>query len=78
MTPRQASALRTLTNKLCRYCYDGELSFSVDDNGSGFLVFGATNIYSDGFRWYWKTYDFYAVIGPRGGVRVYKGSIKLK
>lgn len=75
MTKSQATKLQALTTKLSRRSVDGSLCFHVQASGDS-LIFAATNIYSE-LRWFERTADFYAIIGPRGGVRKYAGNLYL-
>lgn len=75
MTKTQATKLQALTTKLARRPVDGALCFYVQPSGDS-LIFAATNVYAD-LKWFDSTADFYAIIGPRGGVRKYAGNLSL-
>lgn len=75
MTKSQATKLQAITAKLARRSVDGSLCFHVQPSGDS-LIFAATNIYAD-LKWFESTADFYAIIGPRGGVSKYAGNLSL-
>ena len=75
MTKSQVTKLQALTTKLARRPVDGSLCFYVQPSGDS-LIFAATNIYAD-LQWFERTADFYAIIGPRGGICKYAGNLSL-
>lgn len=77
MTPAQTKALQVITNYCERTHHDARMCYTVERLEAGVLLFCATNVYGD-MKWYERTDDCYALIGVRGGVRQYSGSIKLR
>jgi hypothetical protein len=39
-------------------------------------LFAATNIHGD-LAWFQNTADFFAIVGPRGGIKKYEGNMSL-
>lgn len=79
MNAAQKNKLLSLTNRLNRNytCDDNRMAFSVTPIGnSRTVLFAATNVYAN--RWFDSIRDFYAYIGPRGGVKKYHGSLDIK
>lgn len=72
----QIAKIQSITTRLTRQSTEGLLSFFLMPVDRGYVVLSATNVHGD-LAWYQATEDFYAVIGPRGGVRKYAGSINL-
>lgn len=77
MNTQQTAALRVATLRLQRRCHEGALSFNVEQLDGGSLLLAATNIHGD-LRWFETAQDFYAVVGPRGGIRQYAGNLNAK
>lgn len=76
MNAKQQSAIRRATNLLSRSYHQGRLSFSVQQINETSLLFVATNVYGD-LGWWQKTADFYAIVGPRGGIKKYEGNMSI-
>jgi hypothetical protein len=76
MNANQQSAIRRATNLLSQQYHQGRLSFTVQELGNDKLLFAATNIHGD-LAWFQKTADFFAIVGPRGGIKKYEGNMSL-
>lgn len=76
MNKKQTIAVQWLTNKINDLHHDGDFTFSVSVDEYDSILFSATNVYGD-LRWFETTSDFYAFIGPRGGIKKYMGNIKI-
>lgn len=68
MTPSQASACRTLTNRLQRRRHDGNLTFKVEPAVDRAIMLSATN--TDSLRWFETHVFVLTFIGPRGGIKI--------
>ena len=77
MNTQQLRALRRLTDKIQdRVGGYTVMAYTVlPIETSDALVFSATN--SAELRWYEDERNFFAIIGPRGGVQKYDGNITL-
>lgn len=76
MNANQQSAIRRATNLLSQRYHEGSLSFYVEQINETSLLFVATNVYGD-LGWFQKTSDFYAIVGPRGGIKKYDGNMSI-
>jgi hypothetical protein len=76
MNAKQISAIRRATNLLSRFYETARLSFKVEELPGGSMLFTATTANSD-VRWFEKHYNFFAIVGPRGGIRKYEGNMSL-
>jgi len=76
MNAKQQSAIRRATNLLSRCYHQGRLSFKVEQISEDAILFTATNIHGD-LDWWQKTADFFAIVGPRGGIKKYDGNMSL-
>lgn len=85
MNKAQKKCLQRLTQRIQflhdRIKYDGRMAYRITETEAGGLVFSARNAGGEGsgggLRWFETTRDFYAIIGPKGGVRKYEGNIQL-
>lgn len=79
MNNAQRRRIQYMTSRLSRMTHhDGALIFKATVQPDGAVLFNATNIFSNdgrGLQWFEQVADLYAIVGPRGGVRKYAGSI---
>lgn len=77
MNTKQLRALQRLTNMIeDRVGSHTAMTYAVlPVETSEALVFSASN--ATQLRWYENACDFFAIIGPRGGVQKYDGNIAL-
>ncbi len=76
MNAKQISAIRHATNLLSKFYETARLSFMVEELPNGSMLFMATNVESD-LRWFETHRNFFAIVGPRGGIRKYEGNMSL-
>lgn len=76
MNAKQISAIRRATNLLSNFYTTARLSFTAEKLADGSILFAASNIYTEP-RWFETSYTFYAIVGPRGGIRKYEGNMSL-
>ena len=76
MNAKQISAIRHATNLLSKFYTTARLSFTTEQLDDGSVIFAASNVDTD-LRWFETSYDFFAIVGPRGGIRKYAGNMSL-
>ncbi len=77
MNTKQLRALQRLTNMI-QDCVGSHTAMTyrvLPVETSEALIFSASN--ATELRWYEECRDFFAIIGPRGGVQKYDGNITL-
>lgn len=76
MNAKQISAIRRATNLLSKFYTTARLSFTTEQLENGSVILAASNTDTD-LRWFETSYTFFAIVGPRGGVRKYAGNMTI-